>query len=141
MPAAEENTYYVFNTYLTKVAEGCCNAAASPVRPLLLASHIGNDPMAPGYVIALVLIGAGSALFVIGLLLVRQEARERAENLKTFLKTGVAPAAPAPAGNAPKITPRQPAKILQLHVPRTSQAEAAHALRRAYYSSRVRSAA
>ena len=97
--------------------------------------------MALGYVIALVLIGAGSALFVVGLLMVRQEAQARAENLKIFLKTGVAPAAPLPAVNAPRSTSRQSAEILPLQVVRSPEAEAAHALRRAYYSSRVRSAA
>lgn len=97
--------------------------------------------MALGYVIALVLIGTGSALFVVGLLRVRQEAQTRAENLKIFLKTGVAPAAPLPAVNALRSTSQQSAEILPLHVVRSPEAEAAHALRRAYYSSRVRSAA
>ena len=97
--------------------------------------------MALGYVIALVLIGAGTALFVVGLLMVRQEARERAGNLKTFLKTGVVPVTLAPVANTLKAPPRRSAEILHLHVPRTPQADAAHALRRAYYGSRVRSAA
>ena len=94
-----------------------------------------------GYVIALVLIGAGSALFVVGLLMVRQENQVRADSLKIFLKTGVAPATPMLTVNAPRVTSRQSAEILPLHVPRSPEAEAAHALRRAYYSSRVRSAA
>ncbi|MDN3570263.1 hypothetical protein [Methylobacterium longum] len=94
-----------------------------------------------GYVMALVLIGAGSALFVVGLLMVRQEVRERAENLKTFLKTGVAPVTLAPASNTLKAPSRQPAEILHFHGPRTPQVDAAHALRRAYYGARVRSAA
>jgi hypothetical protein len=97
--------------------------------------------MALGYVIALVLIGTGSALFVVGLLMVHQEAQARAESLKIFLKTGVAPAAPLPAVNAPRATSRQSAEILPLHLTRLPEAEAAHALRRAYYSSRVRPAA
>lgn len=75
--------------------------------------------MALGYVIALVLIGAGSALFVVGLLMVRQEAQARAENLKIFLKTGVAPAAPLPTVNAPRSTSRRSAEILPLHVVRS----------------------
>lgn len=97
--------------------------------------------MALGYVIALVLIGAGSALFVVGLLMVRQEAQARAESLKIFLKTGVAPAAPLPAVRAPRVTSRQSAKILPLHGSRSPEVKAAQALRRACYSSRVRSAA
>lgn len=94
--------------------------------------------MALGYVIALVLIGAGSALFVFGTLVARQEARARAVDLKTFLKTGVAPAMPAPDMSALWATSRLPAEILSLQVSRTPQADAARALRRAYDNPRIR---
>lgn len=96
--------------------------------------------MALGYVIALVLIGAGSALFVLGTLAARQEARARAADLKAFLKTGVAPAMPAPDMSALWATSRLPAEILSLQASRTPQAHAARALRRAYDPSQIRAA-
>lgn len=97
--------------------------------------------MALGYVIALVLIGAGSALFMVGTRMARQEARVRAADLKTFLKTGVAPAIPAPNRSGPRSTSRLPIGRLLPQALGTPQAKAARALLRAYDHSRIRTAA
>lgn len=97
--------------------------------------------MALGYVIALVLIGAGSALFVVGTWMARQEARARAADLKAFLKTGVAPTIPVPDMSALRATSRQPAVILSPQALHTPQAGAARALRRAYDNPQGRTAA
>ena len=88
--------------------------------------------MALGYVIALLLIGVGCALLVVGILMMRREDEARAEDLKVFLKTGVAPTASAPFMARPGTTPWQRAETLLLNAPRSPQADATRALRRAY---------
>ena len=111
------------------------------IRSCLSASLIGNEPMALGYVIALALIGAGSTLFVMGILWMRREAMVRAKELKNFLKTGVSPVTPASVSITPHPAARRRAEILILSAPRSSQAEAVRALRRAYGGACTSSAA
>lgn len=111
------------------------------IRSCLSASLIGNEPMALGYVIALALIGAGSTLFVMGILRMRQEAMVRAEELKNFLKTGVSPVNPSPLTITPHPAARRREETLTLSAPRSPQAEATRALRRAYDDTCAASAA
>jgi hypothetical protein len=97
--------------------------------------------MAPGYTIALVLIGTGAVLFVIALMMLRQEARAKADSLRTLLRTGSAPASSAPRVRPSAAEARRPVMALRPQIPSTTQADASQALRRAYYSSRIRSEA
>ena len=96
--------------------------------------------MAPGYTIALVLIGTGAVLFVIALVLLRQEARAKADGLRTLLRTGKAPAPWTPRVRISAAEAKRPVMAIRPQIPSTTQADASQALRRAYSSSRVRSA-
>ena len=97
--------------------------------------------MAPGYTIALVLIGTGAVLFVIALMMLRQEARVKADSLRTLLRTRKAPVSSAPRVRTSAAEARRPVVAIGTQIPSTTQADASQALRRAYYSSRIRSEA
>ena len=94
--------------------------------------------MTPGYTIALVLIGTGAVLFVIALMMLRQEARTKADSLKTLLRTGNVPAPSAPRVRTSGREAKRPVMAIRSKVVGTAQADASQALRRAYYSSRIR---
>jgi hypothetical protein len=96
--------------------------------------------MAPGYTIALVLIGTGAVLFVIALVLLRQEARAKADGLSTLLRMGKAPAFSAPRVRTSAAEAKRPVMAIRPQIPSTTQADASQALQRAYPSCRVRSA-